>query len=44
MSRYPGEQPVMLRQAFEFAAAQTALTMPTLAHERAGLCRGPVTC
>lgn len=33
VSRYPGEQPVMLRQAFELAAAQTRLTLPTLAHE-----------
>lgn len=33
VSRYPGEQPVMLRQAFELAAAQTGLTLPTLAHE-----------
>ena len=33
VSRYPGEQPVMLRQAFELAAAQTGLTLPKLAHE-----------
>jgi Zn-dependent peptidase ImmA (M78 family)/transcriptional regulator with XRE-family HTH domain len=33
VSRYPGEQPVMLRQAFELAAAQTGLTLPALAHE-----------
>jgi len=33
VSRYPGEQPVMLRQAFELAAAQADLTVPALAHE-----------
>jgi Zn-dependent peptidase ImmA (M78 family) len=33
VSRYPGEQPVMLRQAFELAAAQANLTVPGLAHE-----------
>ena len=33
VSRYPGEQPVMLRQAVDLAAAQTGLTLPTLAHE-----------
>ncbi|MFG2058521.1 ImmA/IrrE family metallo-endopeptidase [Micromonospora sp. NPDC048930] len=33
VSRYPGEQPVMLRQAFELAATETGLTVPTLAHE-----------
>jgi Zn-dependent peptidase ImmA (M78 family)/transcriptional regulator with XRE-family HTH domain len=33
VSRYPGEQPVMLQQAFELAAAQTDLTVPRLAHE-----------
>lgn len=33
VSRYPGEQPVMLRQAFELAAKETGLTVPDLAHE-----------
>ncbi|MEU7769863.1 ImmA/IrrE family metallo-endopeptidase [Micromonospora taraxaci] len=33
VSRYPGEQPVMLQQAFEIAASQTDLTVPRLAHE-----------
>lgn len=33
VSRYPGEQPVMLKQAFELASAQTGLTLPALAHE-----------
>ncbi|MEU7935235.1 ImmA/IrrE family metallo-endopeptidase [Micromonospora echinofusca] len=34
VNRYPGEQPVMLRQAFELAAKeQTGLTVPDLAHE-----------
>ncbi|MEU8024689.1 XRE family transcriptional regulator [Micromonospora haikouensis] len=33
VSRYPGEQPVMLRQAFELAAKKADLTAPDLAHE-----------
>lgn len=33
VSRYPGEQPVMLRQAFDLAAKETGLTVPELAHE-----------
>ncbi|WP_433458502.1 ImmA/IrrE family metallo-endopeptidase [Micromonospora sp. CA-248212] len=33
VSRYPGEQTVMLRQAFELAAKATDLTVPDLAHE-----------
>ncbi|MFI5950398.1 helix-turn-helix domain-containing protein [Micromonospora chalcea] len=33
VSRYPGEQPVMLRQAFELAAKETGLTVLDLAHE-----------
>lgn len=33
VSRYPGEQPVMLRQAFELAAKETDLTVLDLAHE-----------
>lgn len=33
VSRYPGEQPVMLRKAFELAAKEAGLTVPDLAHE-----------
>jgi Zn-dependent peptidase ImmA (M78 family)/transcriptional regulator with XRE-family HTH domain len=32
---YPGEQPVLLRQAFDLAAAERALTLPALAGELA---------
>ncbi|MFF4828230.1 helix-turn-helix domain-containing protein [Streptomyces sp. NPDC001312] len=35
VSEYPGEQPVMLRQAFELAAAERSLTIAELAHELA---------
>lgn len=35
VSLYPGEQPVMLRQAFDLAAAETGLTEHTLAAELA---------
>lgn len=33
VTRYPGEQPAMLRQAFELAATETGLTVQGLAHE-----------
>ncbi|MFI7519560.1 helix-turn-helix domain-containing protein [Micromonospora globbae] len=33
VDRFPGEQPVMLRQAFELAAQETGLTVPALAQE-----------
>ncbi|RAN98243.1 hypothetical protein LAH08_04227 [Micromonospora noduli] len=33
VSRYPGEQPVMLRQAFELAVKETGLALPDLAYE-----------
>ena len=35
VSRYPGEQPALLKQAFDLAAAETGLTIPDLAHELA---------
>lgn len=35
VSRYPGEQPVLLKQAFELAGTQAGLTLPALAHELA---------
>jgi Zn-dependent peptidase ImmA (M78 family) len=33
VTRYPGEQPVMLRQAFELATKETGLTVQVLAQE-----------
>jgi Zn-dependent peptidase ImmA (M78 family)/transcriptional regulator with XRE-family HTH domain len=35
VSRYPGEQPALLKQAFDLAAEQTELTIADLAHELA---------
>lgn len=35
VSRYPGEQPALLKQAFDLAADETGLTVPDLAHELA---------
>jgi Zn-dependent peptidase ImmA (M78 family) len=35
VSRYPGEQPALLKQAFDLAAERTGLTIADLAHELA---------
>ncbi|GIF12653.1 hypothetical protein Ate01nite_26850 [Actinoplanes teichomyceticus] len=40
VGRYPGEQPVMLGQAFDLAARETGLSVPVLAQESAGLSPG----